>query len=55
MRERRFGRVVVISSVAATAGLPGQVAYAASKAGILANVSRVVPDGDVVASALETA
>lgn len=35
MRERRFGRVVVISSVAALGGLPGQVAYAASKAGLL--------------------
>lgn len=35
MRERRFGRIVVISSVAAVAGLPGQVAYAASKAGQL--------------------
>ena len=38
MRERRYGRVVVISSVAATAGLPGQVAYAASKAGQLGMV-----------------
>ncbi|HWG08660.1 MAG TPA: SDR family NAD(P)-dependent oxidoreductase [Solirubrobacteraceae bacterium] len=38
MRERRFGRIVVISSVAATAGLPGQVAYAASKAGQLGMV-----------------
>jgi acetoacetyl-CoA reductase len=35
MRERRHGRIVVISSVAAVAGLPGQVAYAASKAGQL--------------------
>jgi acetoacetyl-CoA reductase len=35
MRGRRFGRVVVISSVAALGGLPGQVAYAASKAGLL--------------------
>ena len=35
MRERRRGRIVVISSVAAVAGLPGQVAYAASKAGLL--------------------
>lgn len=38
MRERRHGRVVVISSVAALAGLPGQVAYAASKAGLLGMV-----------------
>ncbi len=29
------GRIVVISSVAAEAGLPGQVAYAASKAGLV--------------------
>jgi acetoacetyl-CoA reductase len=35
MRERGFGRIVVISSGAAVAGLPGQVAYAASKAGLL--------------------
>ena len=38
MRERGFGRIVVISSVAALAGLPGQVAYAASKAGQLGMV-----------------
>jgi NAD(P)-dependent dehydrogenase (short-subunit alcohol dehydrogenase family) len=38
MRERRFGRIVVISSVAALGGLPGQVAYAASKAGQLGMV-----------------
>ncbi len=38
MRERRGGRVVVISSVAALGGLPGQVAYAASKAGQLGMV-----------------
>jgi acetoacetyl-CoA reductase len=38
MRERRFGRVIVVSSVAAIAGLPGQVAYAASKSGQLGMV-----------------
>jgi NAD(P)-dependent dehydrogenase (short-subunit alcohol dehydrogenase family) len=38
MRERRNGRIVVISSVAALGGLPGQVAYAASKAGQLGMV-----------------
>lgn len=38
MRERRYGRVVVISSLAALGGLPGQVAYAASKAGQLGMV-----------------
>jgi NAD(P)-dependent dehydrogenase (short-subunit alcohol dehydrogenase family) len=35
MRERRYGRIVVISSSAAAVGLPGQVAYAASKSGLL--------------------
>jgi acetoacetyl-CoA reductase len=38
MRERRSGRIVVVSSVAALGGLPGQVAYAASKAGQLGMV-----------------
>jgi NAD(P)-dependent dehydrogenase (short-subunit alcohol dehydrogenase family) len=38
MRERSWGRIVVISSGAATHGLPGQVAYAASKAGLLGMV-----------------
>jgi acetoacetyl-CoA reductase len=35
MRERGYGRIVVVSSSAAAVGLPGQVAYAASKAGLL--------------------
>lgn len=35
MRERRWGRIVVISSGAARDGLPGQVAYTASKAGLV--------------------
>jgi NAD(P)-dependent dehydrogenase (short-subunit alcohol dehydrogenase family) len=35
MRERGYGRIVFISSGAATQGLPGQAAYAASKAGLL--------------------
>lgn len=34
MRERRFGRIIAISSIAAEGGMPGQVAYAASKAGM---------------------
>jgi acetoacetyl-CoA reductase len=38
MRERQHGRIVVISSLAALGGLPGQVAYAASKAGQLGMV-----------------
>lgn len=38
MRERGYGRIIVISSIAALGGLPGQVAYAASKAGLLGMV-----------------
>ena len=38
MRDRGYGRVVVMSSAAAIGGLPGQVAYAASKAGLLGMV-----------------
>ena len=44
MRERRFGRVVVISSAAAEGGLPGQVAYAASKAGLLGMVRTIAAE-----------
>ncbi|MDX6623934.1 MAG: 2-hydroxycyclohexanecarboxyl-CoA dehydrogenase [Solirubrobacterales bacterium] len=35
MRERGQGRIVTVSSTAATDGLAGQAAYAASKAGLL--------------------
>jgi 3-oxoacyl-[acyl-carrier protein] reductase len=35
MRERRAGRLVVVSSTAATDGLAGQAAYGAAKAGLL--------------------
>jgi len=38
MRERGTGRVVAISSIAATDGLGGQVAYSAAKAGLLGMV-----------------
>jgi acetoacetyl-CoA reductase len=44
MRERGFGRIVVISSMAAHAGLPGQVAYAASKAGLLGMVKTIAAE-----------
>jgi acetoacetyl-CoA reductase len=44
MRERGFGRVVVISSGAAAHGLPGQVAYAASKAGLLGMMKTVAAE-----------
>lgn len=35
MRERGWGRIVVMSSLAAAIGAPGQVAYSASKAGLI--------------------
>jgi len=35
MRERRFGRIIAISSAAARSGLRGQVAYTATKAGVV--------------------
>ena len=44
MRERGFGRVVVISSGAARHGLPGQVAYSASKAGLLGMVLTIAAE-----------
>jgi acetoacetyl-CoA reductase len=44
MRERGFGRVVVISSGAARSGLPGQVAYAASKAGLIGMVKTIAAE-----------
>jgi NAD(P)-dependent dehydrogenase (short-subunit alcohol dehydrogenase family) len=44
MRERRYGRIVVISSSAAVAGLPGQVAYAASKAGLLGMMKTIAAE-----------
>ena len=44
MRERRYGRIVVISSGAARSGLPGQVAYAASKAGLLGMVRTIAAE-----------
>jgi acetoacetyl-CoA reductase len=35
MRERRYGRVIVISSTAAVHGMPAQPSYSATKAGLL--------------------
>ncbi|SNT11289.1 SDR family oxidoreductase [Rhodococcoides kyotonense] len=35
MRARNFGRIVIISSTAATQGMPAQISYSASKAGLL--------------------
>jgi acetoacetyl-CoA reductase len=44
MRQRRFGRIVVISSFAARFGMPAQVAYSASKAGLLGMVKTVAAE-----------
>ena len=62
MRDRGYGRVVVISSMAARIGLPGQVAYAASKAGLVGmvktiaaeNVSRGITANAVLPGMVET-
>ena len=35
MRERRYGRIVVISSTAAVHGMPAQISYSTTKAGLL--------------------
>jgi NAD(P)-dependent dehydrogenase (short-subunit alcohol dehydrogenase family) len=45
MRERGHGRIVAISSGAATGGLRGQVAYSASKAGLLGMVLTLATEG----------
>jgi acetoacetyl-CoA reductase len=45
MRQRRWGRIVVISSGAARSGLPGQVAYSASKAGLIGMVKTLAAEG----------
>ena len=44
MRERGYGRVVAISSGAAQSGLPGQVAYSASKAGLIGMVRTIAAE-----------
>ena len=44
MRERRYGRIVAISSGAAQLGLPGQVAYSSSKAGLLGMVKTIAAE-----------
>jgi NAD(P)-dependent dehydrogenase (short-subunit alcohol dehydrogenase family) len=35
MREREYGRVVIVSSTAATHGMPAQIGYSTTKAGLL--------------------
>ena len=45
MMAARHGRIVVVSSTAATIGAPAQAAYSASKAGVLGLVRSVAQDG----------
>lgn len=44
MRERGWGRIVAISSAAALDGLPGQVAYSASKAGLVGMIKTIAAE-----------
>src|SRR5437879_8734821 len=44
MRERRFGRIIAISSAAARSGLRGQVAYTATKEGVGGCINRVASE-----------
>jgi acetoacetyl-CoA reductase len=55
MRDRRFGRIIVISSFAAAYGMPAQVAYSASKAGLLGMVKTIAAENaalDITANAI---
>jgi acetoacetyl-CoA reductase len=45
MRERRHGRIVLISSTAAVHGMPAQIAYSTSKAGILGMMRTLAAEG----------
>ncbi|CAG7585598.1 SDR family NAD(P)-dependent oxidoreductase [Rhodococcus opacus] len=44
MRGRQYGRVVVISSTAGTQGMPAQVSYSTTKAGLLGLVKTVAAE-----------
>jgi NAD(P)-dependent dehydrogenase (short-subunit alcohol dehydrogenase family) len=44
MRERRYGRVLIISSTAASHGMPAQIAYSTSKAGLLGTMKTVAAE-----------
>lgn len=55
MRERRHGRIVVMSSFAAAYGMPAQVAYSASKSGLLGMVKTIAAENahlDITANAI---
>jgi len=45
MRERRFGRIIVISSINGQKGQPGQANYSASKAGEIGFVKALAQEG----------
>lgn len=45
MRERGSGRIVLISSTAAVHGMPAQIAYSTSKAGILGMMRTLAAEG----------
>ena len=45
MLDRGWGRIVVVASAAAQLGLAGQVAYSASKAGLLGMVKTLAVEG----------
>jgi NAD(P)-dependent dehydrogenase (short-subunit alcohol dehydrogenase family) len=44
MRDRAFGRIVFISSTAATHGMPAQVSYSTTKAGLLGMMKTVAAE-----------
>jgi acetoacetyl-CoA reductase len=44
MREREFGRIIVIASTSSLTGMPAQVSYSASKAGLLGMVRTVAAE-----------
>ncbi|MBY8857305.1 SDR family oxidoreductase [Nocardia sp. CA2R105] len=44
MREREFGRIVIIASTSSLTGMPAQVSYSASKAGLLGMVRTVAAE-----------
>lgn len=55
MRANNFGRIITISSVVAQTGVPGTVAYAASKAGVLGmtkTIAKELANGAITCNAL---
>lgn len=44
MRERGYGRIVIISSTSGTQGMPAQVSYATTKAGLIGMVKTVAAE-----------